>query len=191
MSRLTRWLAPTTTARAHCDIPCGIYDPARGRRSALGPSPGWSSSSAASTAPTSQAMNTFTRCVRVKEDHAELVKRRGPGHLVRLLQAGAPREVPRPPRQGLEACSSSPARTSRRSMPRPQRSSRPRSRSSPTSSGRPRRSRPAPDSRSGAALAGRSAEHPEAPRYRSRMTRRLCTLSDRPNPTDPVTGRAR
>ena len=27
MSRLSRFLAPTTVARAHCDIPCGIYDP--------------------------------------------------------------------------------------------------------------------------------------------------------------------
>src|ERR1035437_1080318 len=27
MSRLTGWLRPTTVARAHCDIPCGIYDP--------------------------------------------------------------------------------------------------------------------------------------------------------------------
>ena len=27
MSRLTRWFTPATTARAHCDIPCGIYDP--------------------------------------------------------------------------------------------------------------------------------------------------------------------
>ena len=27
MSRLTSWLRPTTVAHAHCDIPCGIYDP--------------------------------------------------------------------------------------------------------------------------------------------------------------------
>ena len=31
MSRLTGWLAPTTTARAHCDLPCGVYDPAQAR----------------------------------------------------------------------------------------------------------------------------------------------------------------
>jgi nickel superoxide dismutase len=31
MSRLTRWLAPTTTARAHCDLPCGVYDPEQAR----------------------------------------------------------------------------------------------------------------------------------------------------------------
>jgi nickel superoxide dismutase len=31
MSRLARWLAPTTTARAHCDLPCGVYDPEQAR----------------------------------------------------------------------------------------------------------------------------------------------------------------
>lgn len=31
MSRLTRWLAPSTTARAHCDLPCGVYDPEQAR----------------------------------------------------------------------------------------------------------------------------------------------------------------
>ncbi len=31
MSRLTRWLAPRTVVRAHCDLPCGIYDPEQAR----------------------------------------------------------------------------------------------------------------------------------------------------------------
>ncbi len=31
MSRLTRWLAPSTTVRAHCDLPCGVYDPEQAR----------------------------------------------------------------------------------------------------------------------------------------------------------------
>jgi nickel superoxide dismutase len=31
MSRLTRLLAPKTTARAHCDLPCGVYDPEQAR----------------------------------------------------------------------------------------------------------------------------------------------------------------
>jgi nickel superoxide dismutase len=31
MSRLTRWIAPTTVARAHCDLPCGVYDPEQAR----------------------------------------------------------------------------------------------------------------------------------------------------------------
>jgi nickel superoxide dismutase len=31
MSRLSRWLAPTTVVRAHCDLPCGVYDPEQAR----------------------------------------------------------------------------------------------------------------------------------------------------------------
>jgi len=31
MSRLARWLAPTTVVRAHCDLPCGVYDPEQAR----------------------------------------------------------------------------------------------------------------------------------------------------------------
>lgn len=31
MSRLTRWLAPSTTVQAHCDLPCGVYDPEQAR----------------------------------------------------------------------------------------------------------------------------------------------------------------
>ncbi len=76
MSRLTRWIAPTAVAHAHCDIPCGIYDPAGAQQAArtvarmveligqIDPS----SNSAADR-------NKFVRCVTVKEQHAELVKR--------------------------------------------------------------------------------------------------------------------
>jgi nickel superoxide dismutase len=31
MSRLTAWLAPRTVALAHCDLPCGVYDPEQAR----------------------------------------------------------------------------------------------------------------------------------------------------------------
>jgi nickel superoxide dismutase len=31
MSRLTRWLEPKTVVRAHCDLPCGVYDPEQAR----------------------------------------------------------------------------------------------------------------------------------------------------------------
>ena len=31
MSRLTRFLAPRTVAHAHCDLPCGVYDPEQAR----------------------------------------------------------------------------------------------------------------------------------------------------------------
>ena len=29
--RLHRLLAPRTVAHAHCDLPCGVYDPAQAR----------------------------------------------------------------------------------------------------------------------------------------------------------------
>ena len=67
-------VAPPNTAQAHCDIPCGIYDPHLMQISALTVirmhqlieglqgegAPMW---------------NSFTRYVVVKEEHAELVKR--------------------------------------------------------------------------------------------------------------------
>ena len=28
---ILRYLAPRTTVRAHCDLPCGIYDPEQAR----------------------------------------------------------------------------------------------------------------------------------------------------------------
>jgi nickel superoxide dismutase len=74
MSRLTRWLAPTTTARAHCDIPCGIYDPA-GAQTAARTVARMVELIGGINGTDVQAMNTFTRLVGVKEQHAELVKR--------------------------------------------------------------------------------------------------------------------
>jgi nickel superoxide dismutase len=73
--RLGRILAPTTVAHAHCDVPCGIYDPAGAQQAArtvarmvelIGEIDG------SSTAVADR--NKFTRCVAVKEQHAELVK---------------------------------------------------------------------------------------------------------------------
>jgi len=29
--RLPRFLTPQTVVRAHCDLPCGVYDPAQAR----------------------------------------------------------------------------------------------------------------------------------------------------------------
>ena len=31
MSRLSRWFAPSTVVHAHCDLPCGVYDPEQAR----------------------------------------------------------------------------------------------------------------------------------------------------------------
>jgi nickel superoxide dismutase len=76
MSRVTDWLAPKTVVHAHCDIPCGIYDPAGAQTAAktvakmvdlIG------QIDAGSTALADR--NKFVRCVHVKEEHAEIVKR--------------------------------------------------------------------------------------------------------------------
>ena len=75
MSRLTSWLRPTTIAHAHCDVPCGIYDPAEAVLAArtvarmvelIGQIPEGSTAVA--------DRNKFIRCVAVKEEHAEKVK---------------------------------------------------------------------------------------------------------------------
>jgi nickel superoxide dismutase len=75
MSRFDHLFAPKTVAHAHCDVPCGIYDPAGAQQAArtvarmvelIGQiEPG-------STAVADR--NKFVRCVNVKEQHAELVK---------------------------------------------------------------------------------------------------------------------
>ena len=75
-SEIGRRLRPRRVAHAHCDIPCGIYDPHAAEIAAetvekmvslineLGPNdgtPGW--------------QNSFSRYITVKEQHAELLKR--------------------------------------------------------------------------------------------------------------------
>ena len=68
MSRLTRWLAPRTVAHAHCDIPCGVYDPQQARIEAE------------SCYKIIQKYNDSsdevfrTRSIHVKEERAELAK---------------------------------------------------------------------------------------------------------------------
>lgn len=68
MSRLTRSLAPTTTARAHCDLPCGVYDPEQARIEA----------ESVHRIIEKYAANddaTFrTRAIAIKERQADLVK---------------------------------------------------------------------------------------------------------------------
>jgi nickel superoxide dismutase len=75
MTRLANWLKPSTTAYAHCDVPCGIYDPHQAELAArtvarmvelIGQIP------AGSTALADQAK--FARCIAIKEQHAEIVK---------------------------------------------------------------------------------------------------------------------
>jgi len=72
---LTSWLKPTTTAYAHCDVPCGIYDPHQAELAArtvarmvelIGQLP--------KEGRTDADMQKFIRCVAIKEQHAEIVK---------------------------------------------------------------------------------------------------------------------
>ena len=66
--RLPRFLTPRTTVSAHCDLPCGIYDPAQARIEA---------ESVKAIAEKYQA-NTDpefrTRAIMIKEERAQLVK---------------------------------------------------------------------------------------------------------------------
>lgn len=75
MSRLTALLAPRTVARAHCDIPCGIYDPAQAVLAARTVARMVELIGQIDPASTSlEDRQKLIRCVTVKEQHAELVK---------------------------------------------------------------------------------------------------------------------
>jgi nickel superoxide dismutase len=75
MVRPTSWLRPSVVVHAHCDVPCGIYDPSEAVLAArtvarmvelIGKLPEGSTAFA--------DRNTFARCVDVKEQYAEKVK---------------------------------------------------------------------------------------------------------------------
>ena len=68
MSRLTSWLAPTTTARAHCDLPCGVYDPEQARIEAE------SDHRINEKYAASEDATFRTRAIAIKEKQADLVK---------------------------------------------------------------------------------------------------------------------
>ena len=68
MSRLTRWLAPTTVARAHCDLPCGVYDPEQARIEAE------SCYKIIEKLNASDDPTFRTRAIVIKEQRADLVK---------------------------------------------------------------------------------------------------------------------
>ena len=68
MRLLTRLLAPKTTVYAHCDLPCGVYDPAQARIEA---------ESVKAIAEKYQANNDpefRARALIIKEQRSELVK---------------------------------------------------------------------------------------------------------------------
>ena len=68
MSRLTRWLAPTTTAYAHCDLPCGVYDPEQARIEAE------SVHRIIEKYAANEDATFRTRAIAIKEKQADLVK---------------------------------------------------------------------------------------------------------------------
>ena len=67
-SLLARAIAPRTTASAHCDIPCGVYDPAQARIEAE------SCYKIIQKYHDSTDPIFQTRCLTVKEERAELTK---------------------------------------------------------------------------------------------------------------------
>ena len=68
MRLLTRLLAPKVTAYAHCDLPCGVYDPAQARIEA-------ESVKAICQKYQDNADPEFrTRAIVIKEQRSELVK---------------------------------------------------------------------------------------------------------------------
>ena len=68
MSRLTRWLAPNAIAHAHCDLPCGVYDPEQARIEAE------SCYRIIEKYAANEDAAYRTRAIAIKEERAELVK---------------------------------------------------------------------------------------------------------------------
>jgi nickel superoxide dismutase len=68
MRLLTRLLAPKSIAHAHCDLPCGVYDPAQARIEAE------SVKAIAEKYAASTDQEFRTRALIIKEQRSELVK---------------------------------------------------------------------------------------------------------------------
>lgn len=68
MSRFPRLYVRTTTAHAHCDLPCGVYDPAQARIEAE------SVKAVQEKYQGNEDPQFRTRAVIIKEQRAELVK---------------------------------------------------------------------------------------------------------------------
>ena len=67
-SAILRFLEPTTTVQAHCDLPCGIYDPEQARIEAE------SCYRVIEKYAASEDATFRTRAIAIKEERAELVK---------------------------------------------------------------------------------------------------------------------
>jgi nickel superoxide dismutase len=73
--RILAALAPTRIVHAHCDIPCGIYDPHGAEIAAKTVSKMVALITEAAAGTDLEAQNKLIRCVKVKDEHAELCKR--------------------------------------------------------------------------------------------------------------------
>ncbi len=102
MTLLVRLLAladrvsPPRTAYAHCDLPCGVYDPVQAKVEAESVKAILEKYNAS----TDEAFKA--RCLFIKEERAELVKHHLWVLVDGLFQAAAPREVPGAARSFLE-----------------------------------------------------------------------------------------
>lgn len=74
MSLLTRILRPSKQASAHCDGPCGVYDPASARIAAEAVLSMEKKIAALGDAQDLATVNTRTRFIDIKESQAELAK---------------------------------------------------------------------------------------------------------------------
>ena len=71
---LVRFLRPSKVAYAHCDGPCGVYDPASARIAAEAVLSMEKKILALGDAMDPQTVNTRTRFIEIKEQQAEVVK---------------------------------------------------------------------------------------------------------------------
>lgn len=72
---LLRLLRPSTIAHAHCDGPCGVYDPAAARIAAEAVLSMEKKIAALGEAQDLATINTRTRFISIKEQQAEIVKK--------------------------------------------------------------------------------------------------------------------
>ena len=75
MNLLTRLLRPSNIAHAHCDGPCGVYDPASARIAAEAVLSMEKKIAALGDAQDLATINTRTRFIAIKEQQADLVKK--------------------------------------------------------------------------------------------------------------------
>jgi nickel superoxide dismutase len=75
-STLQAWLKPDRIVHAHCDVPCGVYDPAQARIEAESVKAIQEryADAANKKSATETAEDFKTRCLVIKEERADLVK---------------------------------------------------------------------------------------------------------------------